>query len=275
MLLLKRNLPGCLLDSACLTTFILLFFFILPVHVINAAPPVNSYPLPGPAPVINGTVGETEWDGAFELHLIPADNYPIETYVYFLNDNSSLYVLVDAVGDATDSIKDECLMVFGLPPNYHVVEIWGDDDSGLVIKRVPSDDVRVASERGFGPTPADNTNHRFYEFKIDFDYIGINPGDPIEFYSPAVLKSGYFHYASMPYDGDLVDDINRDNVFPHDLVVVTGEEGEETSITSATGYATLETSAGASIPALNEWGVIIMVILLAGFSIVKARSKNS
>ena len=31
------------------------------------------------------------------------DSYVLPTYVYFLNDNSNLYILVDAVGDHTDS----------------------------------------------------------------------------------------------------------------------------------------------------------------------------
>ena len=85
---------------------------------------VSSNPLVGPAPTIDGAAGLTEWGGAYQLYLDGAI-YPIETYVYFLNDSDNLYVLVDAVDDQSEDDPDECLLVFGMPPapGYHAIEI--------------------------------------------------------------------------------------------------------------------------------------------------------
>ncbi|MFH1156113.1 MAG: hypothetical protein V1793_20085 [Pseudomonadota bacterium] len=230
-------------------------------------------------PVMNGAVGDTEWQGAYELYLIPdllltPAKYPIETHVYFLNDNTYLYVLVDAVGDNTESLYDECLMVFGppTPGSYHVVETYYTGSAVAQIPKDPPENAMVTIARGFGRSPADPDNdHRFYEFRIEFNYIGINPGDPIQFYSPAVMKSGY-PYASMPYDGDFVGGVHRDNIFPYGLLVDTSFDSGHINITGVDPLSadipilTTEQS-GAPIPTLTEWGMIGLILLLAGLTV--------
>jgi hypothetical protein len=230
----------------------------VPVTWANGVTSPTSNFTPGVPPVIDGSVGSTEWQGASAMHLTPPD-YPIETYVYFLNDNFYQYVLVDAVGDPNENLQDECLMVFGLPPDYHPVEIYYVAPNLMQVPGTEPDSLLVTTARGFGTSPADTvTPHRIYEFRIDFDYLGILPGESTAFYSPASIKSGYIPYASMPFDAA----DSRDNVYPVGLVVsTTGSPAQITAITSGTP-ATLTTAQANAIPTLQEWGMICLASIL-------------
>ena len=246
-------------------TLSVMAIFISAVSVSYAA--INSNPLVGPAPTIDGAVGTSEWQGAYQLHLIPADNYPVETYVYFLNDATYLYVLVDAIGDQSAEDNDECLLVFGLPPSpgYHAIEIWGPLAS---LSRVFSNGASGSSDKGFGTSPDGPIAHRIYEFQLNLASIGLQPGGSTAFYSPKSLKSGSIHYASMPYDAIT----GYDNVYPAGLI--TTESGNPAIITSVSGYDTLTASSHVSLPTLSEWGIIIFSVLLALSALVFGRRKR-
>ncbi|TFG93594.1 MAG: hypothetical protein E4H15_00960 [Syntrophobacterales bacterium] len=227
----------------------------------------TSNPLVGPAPTINGAVGPSEWQGAYQLHLTPAAGYPIETYVYFLNDATNLYVLVDAIDDQTAGVVDECLLVFGLPPapNYHAIEIWGVPSSP---DQVFSNGASGSSAKGFGTSPDGPIAHRIYEFQINLASIGLTPGGSTEFYSPASVKFGGIHYASMPYD----DATTRDNVYPVGLSATAS--GSPAIISAVSGYDTITAASNFSIPTLSEWGMIIFFAFLALSGLIYGRRKR-
>lgn len=230
-----------------------------------AADTLFSTALTGPAPTINGQKGVSEWTGAPNLSL-RTPTYPIDTDVYFRHSSTHLYVLVDALGDTTDDDHDECLLVFGLPPNVKIVEMWRDDAFAPSVVR------------GNGSTPADSYymgmsgGNRVYEFSIPLTNLNLQPGQSIEFYSPISLKQGYVHYASMPYDAATA----RDNVYPTGLSV-TSSGG---SIQTVTGYSTVQLAATqpdspTTVPTLNEWGLALLSAIIAGGGAILTRRRRN
>lgn len=228
---------------------------------VVVTPNVNSFPLAGPPPVIDGVALPGEWTGAPSISM-RTPTYPIDTDVYFRHDATYLYVLVDALGDLTDdsnapsiSQGDEALLVFGLPPNHRIAEIWA---YGGTVYRLPA---TVADQSMMGMTGG----HRTYEFRIPFASLGIQPGQPIAFYSPRLFKGPGF-YASIPYDGAT----RRDNEYPAGITVQT--QGQ--TISSVQGYAMLRTLLDLAVPALSLplLGLLAAVIGLAGV-VARRRSR--
>lgn len=213
-----------------------------------AADNLHSQPLSGAAPSIDGIKNNGEWSGAPSISL--RSPYPIDTDIYFRHDNQNLYVLVDATGDVNDNNLDECLLVFGLPPNHKIAEMWRDDNSNPITQANASS---VATAYAMGMT----AGHRTYEFRIPFANLGIQPGQPIPFYSPRILKGPTWYGASIPYDAQ----DGRDNEYPNDLLVTTGS-GVPPAITGVSNYSTLYTQTF-PIPTFSEWGAILLSGLLA------------
>jgi len=181
----------------------------LPVATAPTLPPrpvINSR-WTGSPPSIDGVFTAGEWSNP-QIFLTTPD-YPIAAYVYFLNDNSNLYVLVDAIGDMTDDANDECLLVFGfkseLPYFQVLVRIEGQDGEQV------SNDFEGAIGFDVSPNSPSPPPHKIYEFSIPFSYINAEPGQPIDFCSPAIGIKG----ASMPYDAG--SEPTRDNVWPYYL----------------------------------------------------------
>ena len=162
-------------------------------------------------PTIDGKYTAGEW---LNLQIIvrglsyPA-TYVKPTFVYFMNDNSRLYVLVDAAGDTTNDALDECLLVFGFDTKVSV-EIIGMSGTEL--------HVNFDAAVGFYPSPNNSTTHKIYEFSIPFSYINAQPGQPLDFSSPLSGKHlsllGNMPLASMPYDATTF----HDNVWPVGLI---------------------------------------------------------
>ncbi len=169
----------------------------------NAQGPGISSQWTGTPPTIDGIFSSGEW---FNLQIAiqgPAytENYVKPTFVYFMNDNSRLYVLVDASGDGTNDALDECLLVFGFPPNNVDVEIIGSSGTRVT--------VNFDAAVGFDSSPNNQTAHKIYEFGIPFSYINGQPGQSLVFSSPLSGKFG-----SMPYDATTL----HDNVWPVGLI---------------------------------------------------------
>ena len=217
---------------------------------------IVSQALTGPAPSIDGTKAVGEWTGSPNLQLT-TPTYPIQTDVYFRHDSQNLYVLVDAIGDVNDTNYDECLLVFGLPPNLKIAEMW-KDNVGVVTANAGT----VATAYGMGMT-ADATPHRFYEFQIPFSNLGVQPGQSIPFSSPRVIKmpGWYGDFASMPLDAS----DRRDNEYPNDLHVTT-DNGSPPVILTMSNYSMLQFGAPAVIPTLSEWGLALSAALLAAYA---------
>jgi hypothetical protein len=219
------------------------------------------------APVIDGTMSPGEWTGTPQLTITS----PILTNVYCKNDTQNLYVLVNAMGDTTDdntvmpcaaapnnSRCDECLLVFGDPDQTtaYVAEVWGK--AGNIIGT--NAHLPVGTEVAIGM----NSN-RFYEWKIPLSSINAVPGQTIDFASPLACKfagSGEFciPQASMPFDGATT----NDNVWPAGVNV--NDRTTWDTITLAQRII--------GIPALNEWGVIVFMILAGLGAVIFLRKRR-
>ena len=178
-----------LISAACLVP---------PTYAPLSSRPVISSEWTSRPPVIDGRFVAGEWSNlqiAIQGPSYP-DSYVKPTFVYFMNDNIRLYVLVDAPGDATDG-SDECLLVFGFEQRVYVeitnalggTQYHGDFDAAA----------------GYDSSPNSATPHKIYEFNIPFSLIGAELGQPIDFSSPLVGKT-----FSMPYDSYN----GHDNVWP-------------------------------------------------------------
>ncbi|MGB6679700.1 MAG: hypothetical protein WBF08_00070 [Candidatus Bathyarchaeia archaeon] len=175
----------------------------------SASRPVINSQLTARPPSIDGNFMSGEWYNlqiTFKSPEYPA-TYVLPTYVYFLNDDSNLYVLVDAVGDITNDPNDLCLLVFDFQSRIKV-RIEGSSDPATWVKSSDNFDAAI----GFGGSPNSpnptNDPHKIYEFCIPFNYINAQPGEPIDFCSPYEGKFG-----SMPYD----ETDTGDNVWPQGL----------------------------------------------------------
>lgn len=221
---------------------------------------IASQALTGAPPTIDGQKGTGEWTGSPTLSL-RGPSYPIDTDIYFRHDGNNMYVLVDAIGDVTDGHLDECLLVFDLPPNAKIAEMW--KDTGLT-PQTQANPGTVATAYAMGMSGG----HRVYEFQIPHSNLGIRPGQSIPFYSPAIAKQpGLGYYASIPYDSEPP---IRDNVYPAGM----DAEGSSWNITYVSDYSTLQVGPNATIPTLNEWGLAITTLALAGLAAGRIRRRG-
>ena len=164
---------------------------------VSAARPIIPSDRIGVYPIVDGYFSANEWSNP----QITIDS-PIQTYVYFVNDEHQLYVMVDATGDSTDDSTDECLLVFDNGGIMRVLSISGL--GGTVL----SNDVYAVTR--FSSSPNNGSNHKIYEWRIPLTYINAEPGQLIDFCSPF-----WKGIASMPFDGRTF----RDNIWPENLVV--------------------------------------------------------
>jgi hypothetical protein len=166
-----------------------------PTYAPLSSRPVISSEWTSRPPVIDGRFVAGEWSNLQIAIQGPGypDSYVKPTFVYFMNDNIRLYVLVDAPGDTHNDGFDECLLVFGFEHRVSV-EIIGTEFHGA-----------FDATAGFDSSPNDPTFHKIYEFSIPFSLIDAELGQPIDFSSPLVGK----HF-SMPYDSYN----GHDNVWP-------------------------------------------------------------
>jgi hypothetical protein len=249
-----------------LAIFTCLSAFVMIVWIVSAhaqGPTIVCQPLSGAAPTIDGTIGAEEWPATPNMTL-GAPHYPIDTNFTCVYDAENLYVLVDAVGDATASVGDECLLIFDLPPAHKIVEIWNTGPS-VVVHRFDGGSSGQ-SEMGFD-------GHRVYEFRIDLGSIGLQRGGAIAFYSPLEAKAGLGGWASMPYDHDS----GKDNVFPYDLQDwETGDPGA-VELTAVAGYARLYLTTNTVAPALSPVAMICVALLLVaiGMRLAHRRQRRS
>jgi hypothetical protein len=225
-------------------------------------PPIYGSWKYGTAPTVDGVFSHAEWIGP-EL----SGRFPIPVNVYFSNDDTFLYVCVDAAdetdGDYTPDANDHCLLMFDT--NHDEVISAGHEDlfhisaNGFNWHSVPESDgiaywVRhcdfdahagLEGVVGFGTSPNSPINHRIYEFKIPLSLLGASPGDTIGFASPIEPES-------MPYD------YSRPIGFRHNI----WPPGATAGNLSTWGDLVLASSSTAPVPTMGQWGMIGMGILL-------------
>lgn len=241
----------------------------LPMSAFAGRTPLVSHNVAGAGPNINGVVGNGEWPGppqiVFNGNTEPSPPYTYinPTFVYFCNDLTYIYVLVDAVGDTTQDGGDECLLIFANGVDYILTEGFSDGTS------CP---VGITYASGFGSSPNSPNSHRIHEWRVPLSVINANPGQLIDFCSPhnskyLCLRPGGSQGGSLGYDASN----GNDNIWPPGLIEVNDMGAEQRG---EWGLLQLQPTQNQSIPTLSEWGMILMGLILAGTAIwaMKRRS---
>jgi len=191
------------------TTFFLLFLcFITPSGVLGDGRILLISDYDYVPPIIDGAFPGGEWSNP-QIY-IEGGATTIETYVYFVNDASNLYVMVDAIGDESDDDLDECLLSFfsnGVLTEAEIVGESGTVKSGSFYAVV-----------GYEGSPNKAEDHKMYEWRIPLSLINAEPGQSIDFCSPPFGHKP-FETVSMPYD----EETGRDNVWPEGVIYDTPE----------------------------------------------------
>ncbi|MBD3207047.1 hypothetical protein GF319_11995 [Candidatus Bathyarchaeota archaeon] len=217
------------------------------IFIVNAlkSEPLGEFDTP---PLIDGVFTKGEWKVS-QIYIVNNteinEKTSIETYVYFLNDNKFLYVMVDATGDPTDStgLSDICLLVF--QKNGDEVRIHIEGTAGTTV------DNDFFAKIGYGASPNNPNNHKIYEFKIPLEYLNIKAGENLDFCSPMEGKHG-----SMPYDGNTL----RDNIYPPGLLyddLSTWDEVEISKKPVAVGGQLLPNI----LPPLSFASIILLILV--------------
>ncbi len=246
--------------------FVFLFLFCLPMSALADRPELVSRKFTGAAPSIDGIMGAGEWPGppqiVFNQNTEPSPPYTyiIPTYVYFCNDLTYIYVLVDAVGDTTQNGYDECLLIFANGEKYILAE-------GLADGRKCPDGIDYAC--GFGASPNSPSSHRIHEFRIPLSEINAIPGQIIDFCSPHDSKFKCFHMGgSLGFDAAN----GHDNIWPPGLDQV---HNMSEASRGEWGLLQLQPTQNQSIPTLSEWGMILMGLILAGAAMWAIKRKKA
>jgi len=147
----------------------------------------------GVPPIIDGKM-EGLWSNP-QITMNHPD-YPIDAFAYCLNDQSNLYVLVDAVGDTTQEALDECLLWFGFvqsSPGYTAhVNVFGDGQL--------TGTAGYSAAVGFDSSSNSPNPHMIYEFSIPLSLIQIQPGQSITFCSPMWKGKSIVYDSKTGYD---------------------------------------------------------------------------
>lgn len=232
-----------------------------PTYAPLSSRPVISSQWTNSPPVIDGKFPAGEWSNLQISIQGPSypDSYVKPTFVYFMNDRTRLYVLVDAPGDITDGDNDECLSVFGFVQKVYVeitnanggTQYHGDFDAAA----------------GYDGSPNDAGSHKIYEFSIPLNFIGAELGKPIDFSSPLVGK-----HVSMPYDSSTT----HDNVWP------VGLDYENFGNVEAWGILNIgepTSPVGGFVEPINKLAMIAPYMtffgLVAAIAVVVARKKTA
>ena len=141
------------------------------------------------APNPNGTIGVGEWAAGTVTNIAHGK-------MVTMNDGSNLYVLVDVVDDTVDNpivplgpndyytLAIDADLNMGVTPNVDLIYDSCQDGQpftkayylgGFAFTGCQAVTGTSALGVGFGATPNSATPHRFWEFRLDFDEVGVDP----------------------------------------------------------------------------------------------------
>ncbi len=209
---------------------------------------------------VDGVVTAGEWFGAGAADLIAVDGVnEIAASMYVLNNGTHLFVLVDAVGDVTESDGDGAQIGFdtgndetlsdghedrfalvtagaGIDSIHYIFDSWFWDWTPhcFPFDNTNSDHEGLGGAVGFVSSPDSSTAHRVYEFCVPLALIMASPGDMIGFAGIPAAYDDEGGYSSWPAYYDVEDDppLNTygDLVLseepPLTTVELDGDEGE-------------------------------------------------
>ncbi|MFQ6106559.1 MAG: Ig-like domain-containing protein [Thermoplasmata archaeon] len=169
------------------------------------------------APVIDGVFNLTEWGNATIVDLRQVGSNTLDSYLYAKNNDTHLFIALDAVEDMTEDSADTASISFdgdhdGAPTNNgdHELSVKGEIDasctglnsakchfiySQTTNRWFASDSMDQSlpyqwgldAAIGFGSTSKSSVSHRFFEFSVPIEMIGrpllpISMGDTVGFY---------------------------------------------------------------------------------------------
>ncbi|UCG68882.1 MAG: hypothetical protein JSV09_13995 [Thermoplasmata archaeon] len=143
-------------------------------------------------PTIDGRYHSGEWADATTTDLINLRGNGIQTICQVMNDNFTLYMVLDAVGDTTrnptdvssigfDTNHDEVattgeedqFVIGGWLPNQTAHYVFDTPSTGWVVEDSPFSHVNLAGAWGFNSTDNLGMWHRFYEYQIPLSLLGV------------------------------------------------------------------------------------------------------
>ncbi|UCE90766.1 MAG: hypothetical protein JSV90_04855 [Methanobacteriota archaeon] len=166
------------------------------------------------APVIDGALDADEWFGAGMVDFVLWDEAnEVDAAMYVINNETHLFVCIDAVGDTTGDDGDSASLAFDTGNDELATDFQEDqfvltsmgswtDSQHLIYdtwdwtvdcrpfdQGLPQHET-LAGVVGFGPSEASSTAHRIYEICIPLDLLGAGPGDVIGFATASVVELG-------------------------------------------------------------------------------------
>jgi hypothetical protein len=215
------------------------------------------------SPTIDGNVTLDEWFGAVAVDFIDADPVNrVDAQMYVLNNGTHLFVLIDAVGDLTETDGDVAAVSFdtyadglysidhedqfvleastaGTYTSHWVYGFFGWEYDCSPFDPELTDHEGLAGAAGFGATPDMSAAHRVYELCIPLALLDTAMGETIGFASlsddyPGVMDAEEDEWSTWPAFywteapsldeyGDLVLSFEP----PFTAVDLTGDEGLE------------------------------------------------
>jgi hypothetical protein len=223
-------------------------------------------------PNVNGVFKLGEYSNPQIIFTVPPYNRSyLNAYVYFVNDASKLYVMVDAVGDQTNDRGDENLLVFNFP-HWIWVEYWGVGGTVCTASGrgcfVPKGTIGAV---GYGTSPNSTQWHKIYEVSIPLKILNATAGQTLDFCSPkkpigtSVPPAGG---SSISYD----DSTGRDNPWPDGLMFHVDANNVAHTNISTWGILSLASNPVPEFP--NSAASFALVLVLACLMLVSYKHRK-
>jgi hypothetical protein len=165
-------------------------------------------------PTIDGAVASDEWFGACAVDFIAVDEANgVNAMMFVMNNDTHLFVCIDAVGDLTDDEGDTASLAFDTGNDEVLTDFredqfvltsmdyWTDsqhlvfDSWGWIVDCRPFDPELGQHEAlkgmaGFGPSDASSVGHRIFELCIPLELLDAEPGDVLGFATLSAVELG-------------------------------------------------------------------------------------
>jgi hypothetical protein len=180
-------------------------FSTITIEIIPFYQPVIASTFTENPPTIDGQYHNGEWDNSTYVDLMETNGNGVRTILQVANDNETLYLVLDVVGDTTrnnidvssisfDTGHDEQatvgaedqFLIGGWMPNQTAHYIFDGPDTGWVIEDTPfnpglPNHANLVGDWGYNSSDNSQAWHRIYEYQIPLVLLGV----------PTPVPSGY------------------------------------------------------------------------------------